>query len=534
MSSNVIEKNKKGYIKKFLIAGLFSIICGVITGLVIFIFKFLAKKIEHFSVNIYELSKKSVWYIILVFLGLILLACVMYLIHKKIPESKGGGIPRSEGVLRGVLKFKSFFTLLGTFFGSMISYLAGVPVGTEGPAVLIGTSLGDLCNKTTKENKALGRYINTGGAAAGFAVATGAPLSGILFALEEIHKKFTPMLVATVSLSVLSATFVNMSLCNLFEMNSNLFHFEILKIFEFKDLLYLIILAVMIALVVGLYDKSIGLIFEACGHFLKKVHPLIKLIIVFVLTGILGYIYINGVYSGHDIIELLVGENGIQLSIISLFILLIIRFIMMHLVMESSVTGGIFIPTMAIAAVIGALLGRFLMLIGMSENLYPIVVILTMCVFIGGSLRAPFTAVVLFIELTGSFTTIFYVLVVMFIVNFIVEMFDQPSFYDRVLERMEHREHKGKERKTSHFTLKVSQNSFVCGKAVRDIMWPNSLVVLNIKNPNELEGKMDNDGERKLHVEDEVTIRCSYYDKEELFKEIKNLIGQDFEIVENQ
>ena len=205
----MLEKNKKGYIKHFITAGLFSILCGSLTGLIIFCFKFIAKKVEHYSKHLYELSKKSFLYIILVFIIIILLALIMYFVHKKIPETKGGGIPKSEGVLRGTLKFRSFLTLIGTFFGSMISYFAGVPVGTEGPSVLIGTSVGDLCNKATKKNKALGRYIDTGGAAAGFAVATGAPLSGILFALEEIHKRFTPMLVVSVSLSVVSATFVN-------------------------------------------------------------------------------------------------------------------------------------------------------------------------------------------------------------------------------------------------------------------------------------------------------------------------------------
>ena len=37
----MIEKDKKGYIKHLLKAGLFSILCGAITGLLIFIFKFL-------------------------------------------------------------------------------------------------------------------------------------------------------------------------------------------------------------------------------------------------------------------------------------------------------------------------------------------------------------------------------------------------------------------------------------------------------------------------------------------------------------
>ena len=526
----MIEKDKKGYVKHFLKAGLFSIICGAITGLIIFGFKFCAKKIEHFSVHIYETTSKSFVYMMLVFLALIVFALVMYLMHKRVPEAKGGGIPRSEGVLRGVLKFRSFKTLLATFFGSMISYMAGVPVGTEGPSVLIGSAVGDICNKSSKQNKALNRYVETGGAAAGFAVATGAPLSGILFALEEIHKRFTPMLVATVSLSVLSATFVNLSLCNLFDMNPNLFHFAMLPSFGFSDLFYLVVLAVLIALTVGLYDKSIGVIFDFLGGFLKKVPAVAKLLVVFIFTGILGYVFVEGVYSGHDVIEVLVGMNGLQMSILSLFAILIIRFVMMHIVMESSVTGGLFIPTMAIAAVIGALLGRLLISMGMSEALYPVVVILTMCVFIGGSLRAPFTAVVLFVELAGSFGSLFYVLLVMFIVNFIVEIFDQPSFYDRVLEKMEHKEYEGKEQIISDFTVKISHNAFVAGKQVRDVMWPQSLVILNIKRANDDVDNLDNGGERKLYAEDVITFRAPYYDKEELYKDIYNLVGSEYEI----
>ena len=527
----MIEKDKKGYIKHLLKAGIFSIFCGAVTGLLIFIFKFLAGKVGHLSMKIYSSAKENFLYVLLIIIALAAFALIMYFIHKRVPEAKGGGIPRSEGVLRGVLKFRSFKTLVATFFGSMISYMAGVPVGTEGPSVLIGSSVGDLCNKSSKQNKALNRYVETGGAAAGFAVATGAPLSGILFALEEIHKRFTPMLVATVSLSVVSATFVNMSLCNLFDMSPNLFHFHITNFFQFSDLIYLIILAILVAILVGLYDKSIGVIFDFLGNFLKKVPALAKLFIVFGFTGILGFFFVDGIYSGHDVIEILV-EHPLQTTIFTLFVMLIIRFIMMHLVMESSVTGGLFIPTMAIAAVIGALLARFLILIGMNESLYPIVVILTMCVFIGGSLRAPFTAVVLFIELVGSFDTLFYVLIVMFIVNFIVEIFDQPSFYDRVVEKMEHNEYHGKERKISDFSVTISSNSFVSGKAVRDIMWPNSLVILNIKSASESEDNLDNGGERKLYAEDIITFRCPYYDKEELYKDIYNLVGKDYEICE--
>ena len=144
----------------------------------------------------------------------------MFFLHKLLPEVKGGGIPRSEGVLRGVLSFHWLRTLIGTFLGSMIGFVCGVPLGCEGPAVLMGTAIGAACVSFSKKRSAWERYVMTGGAGAGFAVATGAPLSGILFTLEEVHKRFTPMLIISVSVTVLTATFVNRFLCGVFNINT--------------------------------------------------------------------------------------------------------------------------------------------------------------------------------------------------------------------------------------------------------------------------------------------------------------------------
>ena len=79
----------------------------VIVGIVVFFFKLISKIIADKSHYIYQITKDNIIYIIITFIIIIGFACLMYYLHKNIPHCKGGGIPRSEGYLRGELKFNS-------------------------------------------------------------------------------------------------------------------------------------------------------------------------------------------------------------------------------------------------------------------------------------------------------------------------------------------------------------------------------------------------------------------------------------------
>ena len=520
------QKYYKDYLANMIPCIGYGLLTGLFTGATIFFFKFLAGKSETLSRTVYTWAKGSVLTVALVFAVLLVLAYVMSRIHKAAPECKGGGIPRSEGILRGILPFAPLRTFLGTFFGSMLSFLAGLPCGSEGPAVLIGTSLGHFAGKSSKKRLALERYVMTGGAGAGFAVATGAPLSGILFALEEIHKRFSPMLVLTVSMAVLSATGTNHLLCSAFDMNPALFHLEKMPEFTLAHVGYLLLLGVCIALAVALFDGSI-LLFRKFTSRGKKGPVPVKLMVTFVLAGILCFFLADGAYSGHHMIEHVLEHSPAFGLLLTLFA---IRLAMMLLVTDSGATGGIFIPTLAIGVLAAAIITKLLIFLGMPAELSSLMIFLGMCAFIGGTLRAPLTASVLFVELSGQFTGLFYVAVVVFVVSLITEVFGQTPFYDKALEEMTESYHHGKQMKISRFTLIVSPGDFVVGKSVRDIMWPHTSVIESISHAeSDILEEMD-DGEQRLYAGDRVTIRAAYYDKEEILKLLLGLAGDDVEI----
>ncbi len=503
----------------------YGMVCGAVTGALIFLFKFCANKAAEISEHLYEIAATKPLYIAMTFVILAICGLLMYLLHKYIPESKGGGIPRSEGVLRGVLSFRWLKTLLGTFFGSMLSFVCGLPLGSEGPAVLMGTSVGKMC--ISRKQSTWGRYVMTGGAGAGFAVATGAPLSGILFALEEIHKRFTPMLVLTVSSSVISATYVNHLLCGFFGMNPNLFDIEIVGEYKLEHIGYLLLLGVIMACAVGVFDASISIFEKFTKRFRNVFTPQVKLIAVFVITGILVFTFTDSVYSGHHAIVHIATEYKHWVYLLALFV---VRLVMMLLMTNSGATGGIFIPTLAIGAAGSALAAKVLCAFGMPQELFTATVLLGMCAFIGGTLRAPLTAAVLFLELTGEFTNMLYVALVIFAVSFFNEMFNLAPFYDIALENMEHAQNKGKTPVIACFEMKVAEDAFVVGKTVRDIMWPHSSVVISVKRADESRQDMDNDGEKKLYVGDTLVLRAKYFDEAEIRSVLSGLVGNKYEI----
>ncbi len=519
---------KFGILKKVNIDNLlpcifYGLVCGLLTGGFIVLFKFLANKCEEISLKVYAFAKSSPIFIALTFIALIAVALLTFFLHKRLPEVRGGGIPRSEGVLRGLLSFNWVRILFGTFLGSMLAFLCGVPVGGEGPAVLMGTAIGAMCLSFSKNKPAWLRYVSSGGAGAGFAVATGAPLTGILFALEEIHKRYTLMLVLTVAVSVVSATLTSSFLCEILGMERRLLVVSDLVDFCLSDTGYLVLLGVLLAVAVVLFDWSIMAFSKFMKKRVKSLPKYFKLVLVFVLTGILAFTISDAVYSGHSVIEYLV--HGKWTAGI-LILLIILRLMMMLFVTDSGVTGGIFIPTLAIGALFGALITKLLLLLGMNEGLSTAIILLSMCAFVGGTLRAPLTATVFFVELTGQFTNLLFVLLVVFIVNGITELINITPFYDKVLKNMEDHEHEGKTLHVRYFEMNVCKNAFVVGEVVKEIMWPPMTVVLCVSRKEE-NGEVDDVIDKKICVGDKIIMRARYYDKEEFKSSLRPLVGKE-------
>ena len=186
---------------------LFSVTTGFFTSIIVTAFKLLAEFVIHLSTSAYTAVRAKPEWIPLLIVGAAVIGLAASLLLSVSHSCRGGGIPTSIAAIRGIVSFRWFATLLILPVSSLLTFMAGLPLGTEGPCVQIGTAVGDGVVKCFGRKKHHGwrRYIMTGGASAGFSVVTASPISAMIFAMEELHKHFSPMLLSVASLSVISA-----------------------------------------------------------------------------------------------------------------------------------------------------------------------------------------------------------------------------------------------------------------------------------------------------------------------------------------
>ena len=132
------------------------------------------------------------------FAVLMLLAVLVGKLIKWEPMISGSGIPQVEGEILGKLNQNWLKVLPAKFAGGFLCLFGGLSLGREGPSIQLGAMSGQGISRILSRGKTEERYLMTCGASAGLAAAFHAPLAGVMFALEELHKGFSTSLLISV------------------------------------------------------------------------------------------------------------------------------------------------------------------------------------------------------------------------------------------------------------------------------------------------------------------------------------------------
>ncbi len=116
----------KNYFKNVFVPVLvYGALTGLVVGTIVFFFKWVAEWLMEKSAEIYHIAQQNPWIAVAVIAGALVLAFAAYWLQRWAPETKGGGIPRAEGVLRGILTFRWLRTGIAVIINSWISFFAG-------------------------------------------------------------------------------------------------------------------------------------------------------------------------------------------------------------------------------------------------------------------------------------------------------------------------------------------------------------------------------------------------------------------------
>lgn len=509
----------------------YGAITGVAVGAVGALFVVGAKIVMNFIFGLYETGGVFVGACIVI---LCLLCCFLTAaIQHLCPSARGSGVPLAEGMARGMLRVKWLPAATALVSGSMLNYLCGMPLGSEGPAVGVGGLIGDGVGKLAKKTVGFRRYLITAGASAGFATAFNAPITGLCFAFEETHRRFSPSILASALACVITGVVTSQAIfyglgqipyLNALGVRVGaavLPHFTQNPVTDVADFFKLTAVAAICGIACALLGVGFNKATEMFSKTLGKIRPgFLRLLPVFVLTAVLGLLSCFTIGSG----EVVLTHQSTDTALWLLFLLLAVRLIMPAAASGSGTTGGLFVPMIAIGGLVGLIAAKLCGYAGLPGAYTPDIVMLCIAAFFAASVRAPITAIMLTVELSGSFVGLLPCVIAVAIATVLSDAMRSEPLYERALENIRDAAPLVGGTKSMTVVGAVREDSVIAYKRVRNIMWPYNSLVVGLKR----DGKdVVPDGETELVPDDVITVKAENVDAGYFFAQMKEYIDID-------
>ncbi|MCH5350635.1 MAG: chloride channel protein [Clostridiales bacterium] len=510
---------------------IFGCITGIAVGVIITLFLLCAKVIFSFSARLYSAADTPL--VIVCILILALLCCFLTAVIQYLcPSAKGSGIPLAEGAARGMLRVKWLRSAAALVAGSLLAFLAGMPLGSEGPSVGVGGLIGDGIGKAAKKPTEFRRYLITGGSCAGLAVAFNAPLTGLCFAFEETHRRFSAYILAAAFSAVITGTLVSQAMLFGFS------HIPYLKELgvsagsaalgflqpALPDAINMLKLCGIAALC-GIACAAMGVGFnraiEALGKQFSKIKaPFLRLLPAFILAAAFGLVLHLSVGSGeHALIN--ISEKS---AFTMLFTLLVMRLLSTVTASASGSTGGLFIPMLSLGGIFGFMAAKICIMCGMDAAYAPNIVLICISAFFAAVTRAPITAILLSVELSASFAGLLPCVTAVAVAAVLTDFTKTEPLYEHMLENMRDRAPLPVGAKNITAVGAIPVGSPIADKRVRNILWPYNSLVTGLKRG---ENELVPDGETILREGDVLTVRAENVDPAVFYSQIDEYITTD-------
>lgn len=424
-SSYAVQNLRKKDTFKYQLVGE-GVLVGLLVGLVIAAFRLLLEKADAVRGALVAYAGTGALPMLLAALLLLGLAGAVALLLRAEPDISGSGIPQVEGELRGQEEQRWWRVLVGKFAGCVLALCGGLALGREGPSIQIGAMVGKGFARRKDSLLTEERMLITCGAGAGLSAAFGAPLAGVIFSLEELHRNFS----AEVLISTMAATavsdYVAVNLVGL----KPVFDFDVRYGIPLRLYWAVALLGVLLGAFGVLYNKMLAGMQTLFGLLRGDI---LRMVVIFAVSFLLFFLAPWALGSGHGLVaEVSAGRYALG----ALALLLLVKLLFSTASFGSGAPGGIFLPLLVLGALSGGLFSRLLgEAFGMDQRYITAFVVIAMAGFFAAIVRAPVTGVILITEMTGNFTTLLTLVTVSLIAYVTAELLRGEPVYDQLLKQ---------------------------------------------------------------------------------------------------
>jgi len=378
-----------------------SVFIGIFSGLAVVCFR-LAIDWMHLAL-LGPLPQTHSWRLFAVpsLAGLVVAVLVMHVF----PGIRGSGVNQTKSALYIFNGFIPFRTGVGKFICAAIAIGSGQSLGPEDPSLQIGASIASALGRQLEISREKLRLMAPVGAAAGLAAAFNAPISAVLFVIEEVIGRWSAGILGSVVLSAVASVVVVRSFLG----SEPLFRIPVTTFKRPSELLAYAVLGIVGGLASVAFAKSVGYfrpLLKALPRWTQYLQPAVAGLLVGFI-GFLGFPQVMG--AGYDSMDQAMhGQYAWKiLALLALF-----KIIATTISFVSGTPGGMFAPTLFIGAMLGGAVGDierfyFPQLTG-STGTY---VLVGMGVLFAGFLRVPMTSVFMVLEVSGNYEIIVPVIV---------------------------------------------------------------------------------------------------------------------------
>ena len=307
------------------------------------------------------------------------------------PGSQGSGIPQAIAALES--RRKSIVLSLRIAVGKILLTLAGLTIGAsigrEGPSVHIGASIMYSLGRFARfPAHYMERGLILAGGAAGIAAAFNTPLAGIVFAIEEMSKSFEQRTSGIVTIGVVIAGVTALATLGPY----HYFGTSDAAMGGASSWLAVLVCGVVGGLLGGLFSTALIQGSRRLVPFMRE-HPYMVAFVCGLIVAVIAYVSnYSSSGTGYNTAKAII--TG-QAEWDPLYPLTKMGSTLASYL--SGIPGGIFAPSLATGAGVGANLGHWLPVAPLA-----VMVILGTVAYFSGVVQSPLTAFIIVMEMTNN------------------------------------------------------------------------------------------------------------------------------------